>query len=163
MSADAKSTAVPAPIPGLRVRAMTHMDISDVIAVEHSSYPYPWSEGIFRDCLRVGYHCRVAEVRGELIGYAIMSLGAGEAHLLNVCVRLDYRDQGIGRYLVHMLAEHARNEGAADLFLEVRPSNPSAIHLYESIGFQRVGLRKAYYQASQGREDAWVYKLTLLR
>jgi ribosomal-protein-alanine N-acetyltransferase len=147
--------------PGLRLRAMTNLDLPKVIAIEHDSYPFPWSDGVFRDCIRVGYFCRVLETRGELIGYALMSMGAGEAHVLNVCVRMDYREQGIGRYLVNMLIDHARSLLVTDMFLEVRPSNPGAIHLYENIGFRRVGLRKGYYQASPGREDAWVYKLTL--
>jgi ribosomal-protein-alanine N-acetyltransferase len=109
--------------------------------------------------------CRVVEVRGEIIAYAIMSVGAGESHVLNVCVRMDYRDHGLGRYLMQFMMDFSRTAGAQDMYLEVRPSNPSAIHLYESIGFQRVGVRKAYYQASSSsgatREDAWVYKLTI--
>jgi len=147
--------------PGLRMRAMTYTDLPKVNAIEQASYPFPWSDGVFRDCIRVGYFCRVLETRGELIGYALMSMGAGEAHVLNVCVRMDFRENGVGRYLVNMLIEHARSVLVTDMFLEVRPSNPSAIHLYETIGFRRVGLRKGYYQADPGREDAWVYKLTL--
>jgi [ribosomal protein S18]-alanine N-acetyltransferase len=147
--------------PGLRTRAMTYTDLPKVIAIEQASYPFPWSDGVFRDCIRVGYFCRVLETRGELIGYALMSMGAGEAHVLNVCVRDDFREHGLGRYLVNMLIDHARALLITDMFLEVRPSNPTAIHLYESIGFHRVGLRKGYYQASPGREDAWVYKLML--
>jgi len=146
---------------GLRVRAMVYTDLPKVIAIEQASYPFPWSDGVFRDCIRVGYFCRVLETRGELIGYALMSMGAGEAHVLNVCVRMDFREHGVGRYLVNMLIDHARSVLVTDMFLEVRPSNPSAIHLYESLGFRRVGLRKGYYQADPGREDAWVYKLTL--
>jgi ribosomal-protein-alanine N-acetyltransferase len=149
------------PPPGLRTRAMTYADLPSVMAIEQASYPFPWSEGVFRDCLRVGYFCRALETRGELIGYALMSMGAGEAHVLNVCVRMDYRDQGVGRYLVQMLLDHARAVLVSDVFLEVRPSNPGAIHLYETMGFKQVGVRKGYYQASPGREDAWVYKLTL--
>jgi len=149
------------PLPGARVRAMTQADVVRVSLIEQSSYAYPWSDGIFRDCIRAGYWCQVVEARGDLLAHAVMSFGAGEAHLLNVCVRMDYRDHGLGRYLVHQLMEQARETGMSDMFLEVRPSNPSAIHLYESIGFERVGVRKAYYQASPGREDAWVYKLAL--
>lgn len=151
-----------APFPGMRLRPMTRADIPAVIAIEQASYAFSWSEGIFRDCLRADYVCRVAEIRGELAAYAVMSTGAGEAHVLNVCVRMDFRDHGIGRSMMHWLIEHARSEQIGDIFLEVRPSNPAAIHLYESIGFIRVGLRKGYYQASKSREDALVYKLTLL-
>jgi [ribosomal protein S18]-alanine N-acetyltransferase len=146
--------------PGMRARPMTFADLPAVLAIENTSYAFPWSDGVFRDCIRVGYLCRVLEFRGELIGYALMSMGAGEAHILNVCVRMDHREQGLGRYMMMMLLDHARDAYITDLFLEVRPSNPAAIHLYESMRFQRVGIRKAYYQANPGREDAWVYKLT---
>ncbi|MBC7982739.1 MAG: ribosomal protein S18-alanine N-acetyltransferase [Candidatus Obscuribacterales bacterium] len=148
-------------MPGLRTRAMSYADLPTVIDVEQTSYPFPWAEGVFRDCIRVGYFCRVLELRGELVGYALMSMGAGEAHLLNVCVRMDCREQGLGRYLVLMLIDHARSASVGEMFLEVRPSNPSAIHLYKMLGFEHVGVRKGYYQASPGREDAWVYRLKL--
>jgi [ribosomal protein S18]-alanine N-acetyltransferase len=162
MSAELTPNDPPAePVAGLRTRAMTAADLLYVAGIEQTSYVFPWSDGIFRDCIRAGYFCRVAEVRRDLVGYAIMSMGAGEAHVLNGCVRIDYRDHGVGRYLMQLQQHHARAAGCHDMFLEVRPSNPAAIHLYESLGFQRVGLRKGYYQASNGREDALVYKLAL--
>lgn len=145
----------------LRFRPMTLTDVPDVIAVERASYTFPWSEGVFRDCIRVGYLCRVVEANGELAGYGIMSYGAGEAHILNICVRADLRGQGIGRKLMLFLLERARAAQMEDVFLEVRPSNPTAIALYASLGFSQIGVRKAYYQAVGGREDALVYKLVL--
>ena len=163
MSAELNSpVSSPEPIPGLRIRAMTPADLWQIAGIEQTSYAFPWSDGIFRDCLKAGYVCRVAEIRREIVGYALMSMGAGEAHVLNVCVRIDYRDQGLGRYLMKLLFDHARGAGCHDLFLEVRPSNEPAIHLYEKLGFARVGVRKGYYQASNGREDAWVYKRSLV-
>jgi ribosomal-protein-alanine N-acetyltransferase len=145
----------------VRFRPMTLADVPAVVSVERGSYQFPWSEGVFRDCIRVGYLCRVVESSGEVAGYGIMSYGAGEAHILNVCVRHDLRGAGVGRRLMDFLLERARAAQMRDIFLEVRPSNPTAIRLYESLGFTRVGVRKAYYQANGGREDAWVYKLTL--
>jgi len=144
-----------------RFRPMTLADVPHVIEIERDSYPFPWSEGIFRDCVRVGYFCRVVEMRGVICGYGILSFGAGEAHILNICIHRELRDQGIGRKLLGYLLENSRKSEMQDIFLEVRPSNPSAIHLYESLGFKRVGVRRGYYQASPGREDAWVYKLPL--
>ena len=145
----------------LRVRPMTQADIARVIEIEHDAYPFPWSEGIFRDCVRVGYLCRVVEFRGFIYGYGILSFGAGEAHVLNICIDRDLRDRGVGRRLLHYLLNQAAKAGMQDAFLEVRPSNPAAIHLYESMGFARVGIRKGYYQGSPTREDAWVYRLPL--
>ncbi|MGE0115248.1 MAG: ribosomal protein S18-alanine N-acetyltransferase [Steroidobacteraceae bacterium] len=145
----------------VRVRAMAPADVVHIIQIEQDAYPFPWSEGIFRDCLRVGYLCRVIEMRGEICGYAIMSFGADEAHLLNICIHRELREQGVGRKLLEYLLDYARKAGMHDAFLEVRPSNPVAVHLYESIGFTRVGVRKGYYQGTPTREDAWVYKLGL--
>jgi len=145
----------------IRFRPMSMPDVALVAAVERASYQFPWSEGVFRDCVRVGYLCRVVEAAGEIVGYGIMSFGAGEAHILNICIRSDLRGQGVGRSLLDYLLDRARDEYMQDVFLEVRPSNTVAVRLYEAIGFQRIGLRKSYYQAAGGREDALVYKLAL--
>jgi ribosomal-protein-alanine N-acetyltransferase len=140
---------------------MVEDDLPDVVALENAAYMFPWSIGIFRDCLRVGYSCRVLDAPDALGGYGIMSMGAGEAHILNVCVRADLRGQGIGRRLMAWLLDEARAAGQGWAFLEVRPSNRPAILLYESLGFAPVGLRRGYYQAVGGREDALVYRLDL--
>lgn len=146
----------------VKFRAMTPMDVPAVGAVERASYPFPWSEGIFRDCLRVGYLCRVAEVEGTVVAYGVVAMGAGEAHILNLCVSNELRGRGIGRQMLLLLLERARQAGMTETFLEVRPSNQLAIALYQSVGFVQVGLRKAYYQAEGGREDALVLRLDLL-
>jgi ribosomal-protein-alanine N-acetyltransferase len=140
---------------------MTPADVPSVGAVERASYAFPWSEGIFRDCLRVGYVCRVVELAGEIIGHAVLSVGAGEAHILNVCVREEFRCRGVGRRLMEHLLERGRVSGMSEAFLEVRPSNTAAIRLYQSMGFRQVGLRRGYYQAVGGREDAAVLRLGL--
>jgi ribosomal-protein-alanine N-acetyltransferase len=145
----------------VKFRAMVPVDIPAVGAVERASYTFPWSEGIFRDCLRVGYLCRVAEMDGEIVAYGVVAMGAGEAHILNLCVRGDLRGRSVGRQMLMLLLERARQAGMTEAFLEVRPSNRLAIALYQSVGFVQVGLRKGYYQAEQGREDALVLKLDL--
>ncbi|MGB5103134.1 MAG: ribosomal protein S18-alanine N-acetyltransferase [Steroidobacteraceae bacterium] len=146
----------------VKFRAMTPMDVPAVGAVERASYPFPWSEGIFRDCLRVGYLCRVAEVEGSVVAYGVVAMGAGDAHILNLCVSNELRGRGIGRQMLMLLLERARQAGMKETFLEVRPSNLLAIALYQSVGFMQVGLRKGYYQAEAGREDALVLRLDLL-
>lgn len=145
-------------LPEIQIRAMTEADLSAVVAVERSAYQFPWSEGIFRDCLRVGYTCRVVELAGEIIGHGILSVGAGEAHILNICVREEFRCRGVGRGLMDYLLERGRVSGMTEAFLEVRPSNTAAIRLYQSMGFRQVGLRRGYYQAVGGREDAAVLR-----
>jgi ribosomal-protein-alanine N-acetyltransferase len=146
----------------VRFRAMTPGDLPAVAAVERASYQFPWSEGIFRDCVRVGYLCRVAELDREIVAYGVVAMGAGEAHILNLCVRRDLRGRSVGRQMLLLLLERARQAGMEAVFLEVRPSNPHAIALYQSVGFVQVGLRKGYYQAEGGREDALVLKLDLV-
>lgn len=145
----------------VRFRAMTPFDVAGVGAVERASYQFPWSDGIFRDCLRVGYLCRVAECDGEIVGYGIVAMGAGEAHILNICVRDSMRGRGIGRQMLALLIDRSAQAGMQDVFLEVRPSNPHAIALYQSVGFVEVGRRRDYYQAVGGREDALVLRLSL--
>jgi [ribosomal protein S18]-alanine N-acetyltransferase len=144
------------------IRPMHELDIPVVVAIERAAYQFPWSEGIFRDCLRVGYICRVVEVSGETAGYGIMSVGAGEAHVLNVCIRDEYRCRGLARKILLYLLDRARIAGMYEAFLEVRPSNTAAARLYHSLGFEQVGIRRGYYQATVGREDAAVLRRILL-
>jgi len=131
------------------------------VAIERGSYQFPWSEGIFRDCLRVGYVCRVVTVARQVMAYGVMSFGAGEAHILNLCVSEMYRCRGVGRRLLGSLIERAAVAGMADAFLEVRPSNTAAIRLYLALGFEQAGMRRGYYQAANGREDAAVLRRAL--
>ena len=146
------------PVPEVQIRPMMEIDLPEVAAIEQGSYAFPWSENIFRDCLRVGYTCRALDLEGRIIGYGVMSLGAGEAHILNVCVREEFRTVGFGRRLLEHLIERAASAGVAEAFLEVRPSNLSAIRLYQHLGFEQIGIRRGYYQAPDGREDAIVLK-----
>jgi ribosomal-protein-alanine N-acetyltransferase len=147
--------------PEIRIRPMTEADVSEVFAVERASYQFPWSEGIFRDCLRVGYVCRVLTLESQVIGYGVMSVGAGEAHVLNLCVADSFRCRGLGRRMLGYLLERGSAAGMSEAFLEVRPSNTAAIRLYQAVGFEQVGMRRGYYQAVGGREDAAVLRLTL--
>jgi ribosomal-protein-alanine N-acetyltransferase len=140
---------------------MNDLDIPVVGAIERAGYQFPWSEGIFRDCLRVGYICRVVEMDGDPAGYGIMSMGAGEAHILNVCIREEYRCRGLARRVLVYLLDRAKIAGMQEAFLEVRPSNVVASRLYRSLGFEQVGVRKGYYQATVGREDAEVLRRVL--
>ena len=144
-----------------RFRPMQQDDVAGVVALEQGVYPFPWSEQIFRDCLRVGYDCWVVEAGGAVAGYGIMSMGAGECHVLNLCVAPLLRRQGAGRALLTMLLRRARQAGMLHAFLEVRPSNRAALALYFSMGFNGIGLRRGYYPATQGREDALVLACAL--
>ncbi len=148
--------------PGeVQIRAMLPTDVRSVMAIELAEYPFPWTARIFSDCLRIGYCCRIAEIDDQPVGYGIMSSGAGEAHILNVCVAGAFRRRGLGRTLMLHLLDEAETLGVETVFLEVRESNPVAMRLYESLGFNRVGTRKGYYPAEGGREDAIIMALPL--
>ncbi len=147
--------------PGERLRPMTVDDLERIMVIEPRAYEFPWSEGIFRDCLRVGYCCWCYEENNELLGYGVMSVAAGESHILNLTVRPDSQRKGIGRKLMKNFIQLARRHHAETLMLEVRPSNDSAIKLYESMGFNEISRRHNYYPANGGREDALIFALSL--
>lgn len=141
---------------------MRQVDIDAVVAIENRSYVFPWTTGIFRDCLRAGHQCWVLEAGIQLLGYGVLSAAAGEAHLLNICIAPEYQGRGHGRRLLRRMIDLARWHKAQQVFLEVRPSNPAAIALYREEGFNEIGQRPNYYPAAKGREDAIVMALELL-
>ncbi|MEO5962930.1 MAG: ribosomal protein S18-alanine N-acetyltransferase, partial [Thermomonas sp.] len=117
----------------------------------------------FRDCLRAGYSMWVQERDGGIIGYGVLSIAADEAHVLNLCTKPDNEGHGLGQRMLQALLRVARGNGAQRVYLEVRPSNPRAITLYDRSGFNEIGRRPRYYPtANQGREDAIVMAMELL-
>jgi len=144
------------------LRTMSHEDLSLVSDIERRSYEFPWSHGVFRDCLLAGYQCVVLERDGDVTGYSVVSIAAGEAHILNICVDPEFRSMGYGERLLDEALFRTRTTAVREIFLEVRPSNSNALSLYKKKGFHKVSKRPAYYQAEDGREDAdvLVKKLT---
>jgi ribosomal-protein-alanine N-acetyltransferase len=140
---------------------MRAADLGGVQLVEQAAYDYPWSRAVFRDCLLAGYFSLVLDVDGQVSGYSIMSIAAAEAHVLNLCVHPDLRRRGYGRRLLNALLFRAQDARVKQVLLEVRPSNTAAISLYRSAGFAEIGMRPAYYQARDGRENATVFALSL--
>jgi len=145
-----------------RMRAMQEADLERVLEIETAAYPFPWTHGIFRDCLRAGHGCWVLQSGQRIIGYGVLSVAAGEAHVLNVCVDPAEHGHGHGRHLMRRLLDLARWHRAERVFLEVRPSNVRAINLYHSLGFNEIGRRPRYYPAHGGREDAIVMAIELI-
>lgn len=146
-------------LPELRV--MTEGDLAEVAAIEQAIYSHPWTAGNFADSLRAGYDCRTWRMQGELIGYFVLMCAAGEAHLLNLSVAAPHQRRGHGAALLREATRLAKNRGARAIFLEVRPSNHAGQRLYTRFGFRKVGLRRDYYPAAWGREDALVLSLAL--
>jgi ribosomal-protein-alanine N-acetyltransferase len=144
------------------IRSMTHDDLPHVSDIERRSYEFPWSHGVFRDCLLAGYHCMVLENEHGIAGYSVLSVAAGEAHILNICVDPAQRAYGYGARLLDDILLKARGESVREVFLEVRPSNETALALYKKRGFVQIAERPAYYQAHDGREDAAVLSRKLV-
>jgi len=144
------------------LRPMRVTDLDAVMAIELQAYPFPWTRGIFRDCLQAGYAMWVFERGQTLLGYGVLSVAADEAHVLNLCTAPGHEGQGLGRRMLAALLKIARANGACRTFLEVRPSNHRAIALYERSGFNEIGRRPRYYPAHAGREDAIVMAIELL-
>jgi [ribosomal protein S18]-alanine N-acetyltransferase len=153
MSAVLKSAPVLAP--------MRDTDLAEVMAIEDAIYSHPWTRGNFADSLVAGYECRTWRMDGELLGYFVLMVAAGEAHLLNLSVAPAWQRKGHGSALLREASAIARLRGARGIFLEVRPSNAGAQALYIRFGFRKIAVRRGYYPAHSGREDALVLTLAL--
>jgi [ribosomal protein S18]-alanine N-acetyltransferase len=140
----------------LEFRPMRKGDLKAVAEIESSAYEFPWEPNTFRDCLSVGYCCWVGEKLGQVVGYGIVTVGAGESHILNVCISPAWQGRGFGRRMMEQLMDVAKGHRAEMIILEVRPSNTRAVKLYQDLGFNEIGTRKGYYPARKGREDATV-------
>jgi len=137
-------------------REMHDTDLAAILSIEQEAYKFPWTEGIFRDCLRVGYRCRVLERDAAIVAYGIASVAAGESHILNLCVPPLLRRQGLGKEMLNHLIEEVKASDVDTVLLEVRESNGVAVALYEAEGFIEIGRRKNYYPADNGKEDALI-------
>ncbi|MFN7887283.1 MAG: ribosomal protein S18-alanine N-acetyltransferase [Betaproteobacteria bacterium] len=137
-------------------------DLDAVLRIEIAAYPFPWTRGNFEDALASGYSAwGLWSDDGELLGYSVVMIAIDEAHLLNLTVAPGAQRGGQGWRLLEWMAQRSREYGARTMLLEVRPSNAAALRLYERYGFQRIGVRRGYYPAHSGREDAWVLRITL--
>jgi ribosomal-protein-alanine N-acetyltransferase len=140
---------------------MRETDLRRVLEIEESLYEFPWTLVNFRDSLRAGYGCWVVRDGRQLIGYAVLMLAAGEGHLLNLSIAAHAQRRGHGRNLLGNVVGVARSLDAKILFLEVRPTNEVGQRLYTGYGFKQIGVRRGYYPAHRGREDALVLALDL--
>jgi len=143
-------------------RPMILDDVPGIMAIEEQIYEYPWTEGIFSDCIRVGYFGWVYEVENIIQAYGLISIAANEAHILNLCVAPAFQGQGLGKKMLYKLLDTAETYKVQSVFLEVRVSNDVAISLYDNMGFNQLGVRKDYYPDKNGKEDALVFGKELI-
>jgi ribosomal-protein-alanine N-acetyltransferase len=142
-------------------RRMREGELDAVVSIEQAVHVHPWSRGNFADSIAAGYHCWVAHRSGMLVGYGVVTIGAGEAHLLNLSVAPGWQRRGVGSELTRFLMQLAFEQGAGKIYLEVRPSNTAARALYAAHGFAEIGVRRDYYPAADGRENAIVMERAL--
>lgn len=147
--------------PGYSVRRMVAEDLDQVLALEQRVYKFPWSRQNFQSCLTANYEGWLLYSENRLLGYAIISVAAGESHLLNISIDSCCQRQGLGRKLLRFILARAKQKQATVTFLEVRVSNVNAFQLYQSEGFNEIGVRKGYYPAGKTREDALVLAINL--
>ncbi len=143
------------------IESLTQDHLDEILEIERLSYRFPWTPGVFAECLRVGYCLRGVWCGQRLAGYCVMSVGAGEAHILNLCVDPGYRRCGLAQQLLEHMLVLATRLGAHSVLLEVRPSNRAARALYRAMDFRHVGTRTGYYPDQEGREDAWILERPL--
>lgn len=144
-----------------QIRRMLPADLDAVVAVEREVFLFPWTRGNFSDSLDSGYYCRVLEQAGHIFGYGVMTIGAGEAHLLTLSIAAGWQRQGWGEKMLQYFIQTAREHHAQSMFLDVRESNRAATRMYERIGFRQIAKRRDYYPAMGGREDSLIMELTL--
>lgn len=148
-------------MPQPMARPMIESDLPHIAALDAKCYPFPWTFGNFADSMRSGYRCCIYALHAETIGYAVLMRVVSEMHLLNFTIAPQYQRQGWGREFMHYLIDRSRQDHVESMWLEVRPSNTVARHLYDSLGFEYVSVRKNYYPAVDGREDAVIMRLDL--
>jgi ribosomal-protein-alanine N-acetyltransferase len=142
-------------------RRMTQADLDAVVSIECDVHAHPWSRGNFADSIGSGHHCWIVEHQSDVVAYGIVTVAAGEAHLLNLTVARELQRRGLGLHMTRFLVKLARDHGARVMFLEVRPSNTAARALYSRSGFAEIGRRRDYYPDGEGREDAVVMQVNL--
>lgn len=147
--------------PDYALRPMLEADLDAIMQIEPTIYSHPWTRGNFNDSLKVGHNAWVMTQDNEIVGYAVIMIVLDEAHLLNISIAAPYQKQGLGRMLLMYLIDQAKALKTENMFLEVRVSNVSAIALYEDVGFVEMSIRRGYYPASKGREDAVLMGLAL--
>lgn len=143
------------------IRRLTMEDVDRIYEIEELAYPFPWTRGLFVDCLNAGYALFGLQIGKDLVGYTILNWAVGEAHLLNLCIHPDWQYRGYGSLLLEYAINHVARHDNESIYLEVRTSNTRAAKLYKNRGFRVIGSRRSYYQAGEGREDAIVMRLPL--
>ena len=144
------------------LRQMTLDDLEQVIAIDQISFSLPWPQRSFWYELtdNPASRCWVAELDGRVVGMLVGWLIVDEIHIATIAIHPDFRKQGIGKKLLSLSLQSARDEGAVSSFLEVRESNTAALEMYRKFGYVENGRREGYYKDNY--EDAILMSLAPL-
>lgn len=145
----------------MQLRVLKRSDVPTLLQIEEELNAFPWREQNFVDSLHAGHLSRCLIIDDNIAGFAIFSVVASEATLLNLGVATRYHGQRLGKRLLELMLELVKNAGTEMCLLEVRQSNAVAQGLYHALGFYEVGRRGNYYPAKKGREDAILMNLPL--
>jgi ribosomal-protein-alanine N-acetyltransferase len=137
-------------------------ELDEVMLIERTNYPIPWTKGVMKDCITAGYQCLVVKENNIIVGYAFLMVNYDESHLLNMCINQSHQGKGLAKKLLIYLQNICLYNQSKVFLLEVRQSNPIAHGLYKSFGFKEIGRRKNYYKTLGGREDAIVMTKQLI-
>ena len=140
------------------IRGLQLSDLPRMMEIERLCFKNPWPLEWFRTMILAHMVTWGVTIEDKLIGYLIALPSSDRVHLANIAIDEPYRRRGISRELLKRLYDFARRHGQERIILEVRPSNLSAIALYESEDFVVIGREKGYYR---GEEDALIYCLEL--
>ncbi len=135
-------------------------DMDELMEIENRSFSLPWSRSSYEELWPLdSIEIWIAKAGSEMLGYYLIQSVGDEAELHTFAVKPEHRRRGIGRMLLDHMMGKAREKGARNIYLQVRPSNAPARALYDKLGFKPVGLRKRYYRDND--EDALVMRLEL--
>jgi ribosomal-protein-alanine N-acetyltransferase len=145
----------------VKIRRAAPEDVESILRLERAAASAPhWNQAVYADAVEDAEgRCILVADEDGICGFAVGSLVADEAELESVAVMATRRRQGVGRSLCQAVVACAIDAGAKAVSLEVRASSAAAIGLYRSLGFECVGLRKAYYAAPI--DDAVILRLSL--
>lgn len=145
----------------VEIREMCQADLEEVAALEQTIFSMPWSQKGFDAAIRQDAALYLtARLDGKLAGYCGLLQSFDEADITNVAVAPQFRNQGVAHAMLTQLMRNGKDRGIENFTLEVRAGNEAALHLYEKLGFERVGVRRNFYEKPQ--EDAvimWKYKV----
>ncbi|MDF1892503.1 ribosomal protein S18-alanine N-acetyltransferase [Rahnella contaminans] len=143
------------------ISILTPADLPRALEIEQASHAFPWTEKTLASNQGERY-LNLKIMRNDVMaGFAITQIVLDEATLFNIAIDPAFQRQGLGRALLEDVIQQIEKKDVFTLWLEVRASNARAIALYESLGFNEVSIRRNYYPAAQGREDAIMMALPL--